>query len=106
MLTMILPFTRSAAAEDRQAGLRQLLKLLLEERFPQAWLTTVADDDLRQVLLQRSGLVRLRTKVWNQLDAVARNERLIRQRVMTTAANNWRLRATRPACGPRGELLI
>src|SRR6516225_4068737 len=32
---------------------RQLLQLLLEERFPQVWLPTVADEDLRQLLLHR-----------------------------------------------------
>jgi len=62
---------------------RQLLKLLLEERFPQVWLATVADEDLRQLLLHRCRLVRLRTKVRNQLDAIAKNEGLLGQRVGT-----------------------
>jgi len=62
---------------------RQLLKLLLEERFPQVWLPTVADEDLRQLLLHRCRLVRVRTKVQNQLDAIAKNEGLVGQRVGT-----------------------
>lgn len=62
---------------------RQLLKLLLEERFPQVWLPTVADEDLRQLLLHRCRLVRVRTKVQNQLDAIAKNEGLVGQRVAT-----------------------
>jgi transposase len=62
---------------------RQLLKLLLEERFPQVWLPAVADEDLRQLLLHRCRLVRLRTKVRNQLDAIAKNEGLLGQRVGT-----------------------
>ena len=62
---------------------RQLMKLLLEDRFPQVWLPTVADEDLRQLLLHRCRLVRLRTKVRNQLDAIAKNEGLLGQRVGT-----------------------
>ena len=62
---------------------RQLLKLLLEERFPQVWLPSVADEDLRQLLLHRCRLVRLRTKVRNQLDPIAKNEGLLGQRVGT-----------------------
>jgi len=62
---------------------RQLMKLLLEDRFPQVWLPTVADEDLRQLLLHRCRLVRLRTKVRNQLDAIAKNEGLVGQRIGT-----------------------
>jgi len=62
---------------------RQLLQLLLEQRFPQVWLATVADEELRQLLLHRCRLVRLRTKVRNQLDAIAKNEGLVGQRVGT-----------------------
>lgn len=62
---------------------RQLLKLLLEERFPQVWLPAVADEDLRQLLLHRCRLVRQRTKLRNQLDAIAKNEGLVGLRVGT-----------------------
>jgi len=57
--------------------------MLLEERFPQIWLPTVAGEDLRQLLWHRCRLVRLRTKLRNQLDAIAKNEGLVGQRAGT-----------------------
>ena len=67
--------------DERDA--RQLLKLLLEGRFPQIWLPTAAEEDLRQLLWHRCRLVRLRTRLRNQLDAIAKNEGLVGQRVAT-----------------------
>jgi transposase len=56
---------------------RHILKLLVEDRFPAVWQPTVENEGLRQLLLHRSGLVRLRTRVENQLDSVAKNEGLV-----------------------------
>lgn len=56
---------------------RHILKLLVEDRFPAVWQPTWENEGLRQLLLHRSGLVRLRTRVENQLDSVAKNEGLV-----------------------------
>ena len=76
-----------ASAPRRQKtdkrGARQLLKLLLEDRFPQIWLPTVAEEDLRQLVWDRCRLVRLRTKLRNQRKA-AGNWKPCRCRVGTS----------------------
>lgn len=54
-----------------------ILRLLLEDRFPAIWQPPAENEQLRQLLLHRSRLVRLRTRVSNQLDGIAKNEGLI-----------------------------
>jgi transposase len=49
---------------------RHLLTLLVEDRFPVVWQPPRENEELRQLLLHRCRVVRLRTKVKNQLDAV------------------------------------
>jgi transposase len=51
-----------------------LLKLLLENRFPKIWVPNPEDRDLRQLLWHRHRLVQMRTRMMNQLQAVAMNE--------------------------------
>jgi transposase len=51
-----------------------LLKLLLEDRFPQIWVPSPENRDLRQLLLHRHRLVQMRTRIMNQLQAMAMNE--------------------------------
>ena len=72
-----------AAAIARQEGRKQkhdrraaalILKLMLENRFPQIWVPTVAERDLRQLLIHRQHLVRMRTRVKNQLQHIALNQ--------------------------------
>lgn len=60
---------------------RHILKLLVEDRFPAIWLPPVENEDTRRLLLHRSKLVQLRTRVKNQLDAVAKNAGLLGPRV-------------------------
>jgi transposase len=50
---------------------RLLLELLEQGRFPRIWVPTPAERDTRQLLLHRGRLVRLRTQVKNQLQALA-----------------------------------
>jgi transposase len=72
-----------AAAIARQEGRKQkhdrraaelILKLMLENRFPKIWVPTVAERDLRQLLMHRQHLVRMRTRVKNQLQHIALNQ--------------------------------
>src|SRR6202521_5065186 len=51
-----------------------LLKLLLENRFPRIWGPIPENRDLRQLLWHRHRLVQMRTRIMNQLQAVAMNE--------------------------------
>src|ERR1700732_4409345 len=51
-----------------------LLKLLLENRFPQIWVPSPENRDLRQLLWHRHRLVQMRTRIMNQLHALAMNE--------------------------------
>ncbi len=51
-----------------------LLKLLRENRFPRIWVPSPENRDLRQLLWHRHRLVQMRTRIMNQLQAVAMNE--------------------------------
>ena len=51
-----------------------LLRLLLEDRFPRIWVASWENRDLRQLLWHRHRLVQMRTRIMNQLQAVALNE--------------------------------
>jgi transposase len=53
---------------------RQLLELLLTDRFPSIWIPTPAERDSRQLLVHRHKLVGWRTQVRNQLSALARSQ--------------------------------
>jgi transposase len=47
---------------------------MLENRFPKIWVPTVVERDLRQLLMHRQHLVRMRTRVKNQLQHIALNQ--------------------------------
>jgi transposase len=53
---------------------RLLLKLMLEDRFPKIWAPSPENRDLRQLLWHRHRLVQMRTRIMNQLQALAMNE--------------------------------
>ncbi len=52
------------------------MRLLLEDRFPQIWVPNGENRDLRQLLWHRHRMVQARTRIMNQLQAVALNEGL------------------------------
>jgi transposase len=58
---------------DREDA-RLMLKLLRENRFPKIWVPSPENRDLRQLLWHRHRLVQMRTRIMNQLQAVAMNE--------------------------------
>jgi transposase len=58
---------------DREDA-RLVRKLLLENRFPQIWVPSLENRDLRQLLWHRHRLVQMRTRIMNQLQALAMNE--------------------------------
>jgi len=60
---------------DRQDA-QLILRLLLEDRFPKIWVPSWENRDLRQLLWHRHRMVQARTRIMNQLQAVALNEGL------------------------------
>jgi transposase len=60
---------------DRQDA-QHILQLLMENRFPKIWVASGENRDLRQLLWHRHRLVQMRTRIMNQLQAVALNEGL------------------------------
>src|ERR1035441_3282171 len=61
---------RKQKTDKRDA--RHILKLLVEDRFPVVWQPPVENDEQRQLLLHRCRLVRMRTRIKNQLDSIDR----------------------------------
>src|SRR2546429_812012 len=60
---------------DRQDA-QLILRLLMEDRFPRIWVPSWENRDLRQLLRHRHRMVQARTRIMNQLQAVALNEGL------------------------------
>src|SRR5215467_9037173 len=60
---------------DRQDA-QHILKLMLKDDFPKIWVPNWENRDLRQLLWHRHRMVQARTRVMNQLQAVALNEGL------------------------------
>src|SRR5271168_1966750 len=51
-----------------------LLRLMRENNFPRIWVPSPENRDLRQLLWHRHRLVQMRTRIMNQLQALAMNE--------------------------------
>jgi transposase len=90
-----------AGAIARQEGRKQkhdrraaalILKLMVENRFPKIWVPTVAERDLRQLLMHRHHLVRMRTRVKNQLQHIALNQGVQKKYKLWTKAGMKLLR--------------
>jgi len=58
---------------DREDA-RLLLRLMREDNFPQIWVPSPENRDLQQLLWHRHRLVQMRTRIMNQLQALAMNE--------------------------------
>jgi transposase len=63
---------------------RHILSMLVEDRFPVVWQPSAENDHVRQLLLHRCRLVRMRTQIKNQLDAMAKNEGMLSPRVWSS----------------------
>jgi len=79
---------------DRQDA-QLLLKLMMEDRFPRVWVPSVENRDLRQLLWHRHRLVQMRTRVMNQLQAVALNEGVRRKKALWSQAGRSQLESFR-----------
>ena len=60
---------------DRQDA-QLILQLVVEDRFPRIWVPSWENRDLRPLLWHRHRMVQARTRIMNQLQAVALNEGL------------------------------
>jgi transposase len=67
-------YVRKQKTDQRDAG--HILRLLMEGRFPALWVPTIAERDARQLIVHRHKRVQLRTRVKNQLHALALNQGL------------------------------
>jgi transposase len=81
---------------DRQDA-QLLLRLLLEDRFPRIWVASYENRDLRQLLWHRHRMVQTRTRIMNQLQAVALNEGLRRKKGLWREAGRKQLESFRLA---------
>src|SRR5580698_6654372 len=68
---------------DREDA-RLLLRLMRENNFPQIWVPSAENRDVRQLLWHRHRLVQMRTRIMNQLQAIAMNEGIRRKRGLWT----------------------
>ena len=75
---------------DRQDA-QLILRLLLEDRFRQIWVPSWENRDLRQLLWHRHRMVQARTRIMNQLQAVALNEGLRRKKGLWREAGRKQL---------------
>ncbi len=80
---------RTQKTDQRDA--EHILTLLLEKRFPRLWVPTVEERDVRQLLVFRHSLVRQRTRVKNQLHALALNQGVQRKSQLWTKAGRQQL---------------
>jgi transposase len=81
---------------DRQDA-QLILKLMLEDRFPQIWVPSWENRDQRQLLWHRHRMVQARTRIMNQLQAVALNEGLRCKKRLWREAGREQLEAFRLA---------
>jgi transposase len=68
-----------------------LLHLLLDNNFPKIWVPSPENRDLRQLLWHRHRLVQMRTRIMNQLQALAMNEGQRRKKKLWSAAGRAQL---------------
>jgi transposase len=81
---------------DRQDA-QHILRLLLKDDFPQIWVPSWENRDLRQLLWHRHRMVQARTRLMNQLQAVALNEGLRSKKRLWREAGRQQLEAFRLA---------
>ena len=81
---------RQQKHDRRDAAL--ILKLLREGRFPRIWTPSSEGKDLRQLLIHRYKLVRIRAQVKNELQHLAMNQGVTKKRKLWSQAGEQVLR--------------
>jgi transposase len=97
---------RQQKHDRRDAAL--ILKLLLEGRFPRIWTPSGEEKDLRQLLIHRHKLVRIRAQVKNELQHLAMNQGVTKKGRLWSQAGERVLRELplRPWASRRREDLL
>jgi transposase len=97
---------RQQKTDRRDAAL--ILKLLVEGRFPRIWTPSGQEKDLRQLLIHRHKLVRIRTQVKNELQHLAMNQGVTKKQKLWSKAGEKVLRELplKPWAGRRREDLL
>jgi transposase len=89
--------TRVRKQKTDRRDAEHMLKLLMEDRFPRVWVPNPENRDLRQLLWHRHRLVQMRTRIMNQLQAVALNQGVRRKRGLWSQQGRSQLEAFRLA---------
>ncbi len=99
-------YVRQQKTDRRDAA--HILKLLVEGRFPRLWVADREQRDLRQLLIHRHKLVRLRAQVKNGLQHLALNQGVQRKARLWSKAGQQLLRQLplAPWAGRRREDLL
>lgn len=84
---------RKQKTDSRDAQL--ILDLLLANRFPRIWIPSPGERDVRQLVRHRHKLVRFRTSVMNQLQALAIGQGLCRKQKLWSKLGRQELEALR-----------
>jgi transposase len=71
---------------------RLLVQLLAEDRFPEIWVPSREEKDLRQLLIHRYKLVRIRAQVKNGLQHLAMNQGVLKKHKLWSKAGEKVLR--------------
>jgi len=85
---------RAAAVRKQKTDRRDaahLLQLLLEDRFPRIWVPSLEERDVRQLLVQRHKQVQARTRIKNQLQALALGQGMQKKRKLWSKAGRAEL---------------
>ncbi len=80
---------RQQKTDRRDAA--HLLQLLVENRFPRIWVPSLEERDVRQLLVHRHKQVQARTRIKNQLQALALSQGVQRKRKLWTQAGRAEL---------------
>lgn len=85
-----------------------LMRLLIEDRFPQIWVPSLEVRDVRQLLVHRHKQVQARTRTKNQLQALALSQGVQKKRKLWTKAGREELEqlALLPYAGERRKRLL
>ncbi len=85
---------RAAAVRKQKTDRRDaahLLQLLMEHRFPRIWVPSLEERDARQLLVQRHKQVQTRTRIKNQLQALALGQGMQKKRKLWSEAGRAEL---------------
>ena len=76
-------YVRKQKTDKRDAG--HIVKLLIEKRFPRIWTANQQQRDVRQLLVHRHKLVRVRTRLKTELQHLALNQGVQKKRQLWNA---------------------